>query len=101
MKTSGTEASPAKAFLEQLENFRELCHETLGTIGAKLDQQIDSIKTEVDAMRTETDISKIRDIRDMGTLIGHADIKPAKARRKDLKKLDSITEDLLMVIKSW
>jgi len=103
MKTGPTEASPAKALLEELEIFRGICHGTLDSIGARLDGQIDAIKSRIEALGAGGDVStgKNRDIRDMLTLLRNAGVKPEKARRKDLKKLDSISEDLTMMVENW
>ncbi|MFA7344065.1 MAG: hypothetical protein WC003_07155 [Terrimicrobiaceae bacterium] len=103
MKTGLTEASPAKALLEELEAFRGACHGTLDSIAARLDEQIDSIKFRVEALGSGEDVpsGKNRDIRDMLTLLRNAGVKPEKGRRKDLKKLDSISDDLAMMVEHW
>ncbi|MEI8311606.1 MAG: hypothetical protein WCH98_12700 [Verrucomicrobiota bacterium] len=103
MKTGPTEASPAKALLEELELFREVCHGTLDSMASKLDGQIDAIKFQVEALGSGEDVpsSKNRDIRDMLTLLRNSGIKPEKGRRKDLKKIDSISEDLTMLVENW
>ena len=103
MKTGQTEASPAKALLEELELFRGICRGTLSSIGARLDEQIDAIRARVEALGAGEDVpsGKNRDIRDMLTLLRNAGIKPEKGRRKDLKKLDSISEDLTMMVENW
>lgn len=103
MKTELTEASPAKALLEELEVFRGVCHGTLHSIGARLDEQIDAIRVRVDGLGSGEDVpsGKNRDIRDMLTLLRNAGVKPEKGRRKDLKKLDSISDDLSMMVENW
>lgn len=103
MKTGLTEASPAKALLEELEIFRGICHGTLDSIGTRLDEQIDAIKLRVEALGPGEDVpsGKNRDIRDMLTLLRNAGVKPDKGRRKDLKKLDSVSEDLTMMVENW
>ena len=103
MKTGQTEASPAKSLLEELELFRGVCRGTLNSIGTRLDEQIDSIRVRVEALGSGEEVpsGKNRDIRDMLTLLRNAGIKPEKGRRKDLKKLDSISEDLTMMVENW
>ena len=103
MKAELTEASPAKALLEELEVFRGNCRGTLDSIGARLNVQIDAVRIRVEAIGAGEDdpIGKNRDIRDMLTLLRNAGIKPEKGRRKDLKKLDSISEDLTMMVENW
>ncbi len=103
MKTELTEASPAKALLEELELFREVCHGCLASIGTRLDGQIDAIKSRVEALGAGENVpsGKNRDIRDMLTLLRNSGVKPEKGRRKDLKKLDSISDDLTMMVENW
>ena len=43
----------------------------------------------------------IRDLRDMITLCRTLDIKPEKGRRKDLKKIDSIIDELNLMVENW
>ena len=46
-------------------------------------------------------VPKIRDLRDMLTLLRHRQLKPDKGRRKDLKKIESVVDDLAMLIENW
>ncbi len=103
MKTAPAEASPVKTLLEEIELFRAACHGTLDAIGGKLDERIDGIKSRVEALEPTDEIAdgKLRDVRDMLTLLRHADVKPEKGRRKDLKKLDTISDDLFMMVEHW
>ena len=103
MKNRLIEASPAKALLEELELFRVLSHETLAAMRSRLDEQIDLIKFRVEALGSgeDTPSGKNRDIRDMLTLLRNAGVKPEKGRRKDLKKLDTSSEDLKMMVEHW
>lgn len=103
MKTAPAEASPAKNLLEEIEVFRTACRGTLESIGAKLEERIDGVRTRVEALGPPDGIpsGKLRDLRDMLTLLHHADVKPEKGRRKDLKKLDTISDDLLMMSENW
>jgi len=45
--------------------------------------------------------AKMRDLRDMLTLLRKFSIKPEKGRRKDLKKIDALVGDLTMLIEQW
>ena len=100
---SRQEASPAKALLEEMEAFRSIYHEALGTLGARLDARLDLIRARLETLGPIDSISPVhlRDIRDMLTVLGHVDADPAKARRKDLKKLDAVTDDLILLSDSW
>jgi hypothetical protein len=103
MKTGSTEASPAKALLRELEGFQCLCHASMNTVLARMDERVATVKARVEALGAGSKIpnAKNHDIRDMLTLLGHAAVHPEKARRKDLKKLDSITDDLIEIAERW
>ncbi len=103
MKTAPAEASPVKSLIEEIETFRTACRGTLLAIGLKLDERIDTVKSRVEALGPADSLpsSRVRDIRDMLTLLRHVDVKPDKARRKDLKKLDTVSEDLEMMVEHW
>lgn len=103
MKTLPAEASPVKSLLEEIETFRAACRGTLLAMGSKLDERIDSVKSRVEALGPTDGLpsGRLRDVRDMLTLLHHVDVKPDKARRKDLKKLDVVSEDLVMMVEHW
>jgi len=103
MKTAPVEASPVKSLLEEIETFRASCRGTLLAIGLKLDERIDRVKSHVEALGPTDQLpaSRMHDVRDMLTLLHHVDVKPDKARRKDLKKLDSVSDDLEMMVEHW
>lgn len=103
MKTGTAEASPAKALLEELDLFREACRKTFDSVAARLDGRIADVKSRVEALGSGEGVpsGKNRDIRDMLALLRNAGIKPDKGRRKDLKKFDSITDDLAMMVENW
>ncbi len=45
--------------------------------------------------------SEIHDLRDMLTLLRTLDVKPETGRRKDLKKIESLVEDLRVLSERW
>jgi hypothetical protein len=55
----------------------------------------------VEAVATSSSGAKIRDLRDMLTMLNHRQVKADKGRRKDLKKMESIVKDLGMLIENW
>ena len=45
--------------------------------------------------------SRVIDLRDMLMLLRSFDIKPAKGRRRDLKKVEGLVEDLRDIVDRW
>lgn len=98
-----TDTSPAKLLLEEIEVFRSTFRTALDAYALRIDEELTAIRSKIEEVGGINGIpsSKIRDIRDMLTLLHNVDVKPEKGRRKDLKKLDSIANDLAMMVESW
>jgi len=98
-----TEASPTKSILKDLETFRSLLKASVKAYSARLDEEIAAVSTRVEALGEAEKLpaGKLRDLRDMMTLLRHVDIKAEKGRRKDLKKLDSVVGDLSLLVENW
>ncbi len=45
--------------------------------------------------------SQFHDLRDMTTLLRTLEIKPTAGRRKDLKKIESLVEELRLLVERW
>jgi rubrerythrin len=101
MKSDSSEASPSKAVVSELQDLRAELRETASSYVARLDAEIERVRSAVEGMRTSSSGAKIRDLRDMLTMLNHRQIKADKGRRKDLKKMESIVKDLGMLIENW
>lgn len=103
MKTDGTEASPAKAVVTELENLRAELREATNSYATRLESEIERVRAAVEAGGSAKSLSssRTRDLRDMLTLLRHRQIKLEKGRRKDLKKIESVISDLAMLIENW
>ncbi len=98
-----TEASPTKSLLEELDSFRVLLRASVKGYSSRLDKEMAVVRGRVAEMRDVEAIppAKLRDIREMLTLLRHVEVKPEKGRRKDLKKLDSVIGDLAILVENW
>ena len=45
--------------------------------------------------------SHLYDLRDMTTLLRTLDVKPLAGRRKDLKKIESLVDELRLLVERW
>ena len=70
-------------------------------LAARLDAEIERVSKAVETAVDKASGAKIRDLRDMLTLLRHRQLKPDKGRRKDLKKIESVVNDLAMLIENW
>lgn len=96
-------SSPAKLIVGEIGQLREALRETLEVYFTRLDQELMAIGERVEKQTAEPKVSttKLRDMRDMLTLLRTAEIKSKKGRRKDIKKIDSMIGDLTMLTEKW
>ncbi len=96
-------SSPLTSVVEELEGLRKVAREVLESYVAKLDGEIArTVETvQKEAGKKKIADGRLRDARDMLTLLRNTQIKADKGRRKDLKKIESLVEDLAMLTERW
>lgn len=94
------DASPAKSLGGDLKKLRQLLRTTARDYLRRLENELEDVAiwTQAQARAPKLSRSTIRDLRDMVTLIRKLEVKPAKGRRKDLKKLDETISELRELI---
>lgn len=92
-----------KAVSEELDTLRIAFRETLEAYAARIEAEITKVQNAVTAETGKQKVSgaKLRDLRDMLTLLRRTQAKSGKGRRKDLKRMDALMDDLLMLIENW
>ncbi|HEY5743677.1 MAG TPA: hypothetical protein VIS99_14175 [Terrimicrobiaceae bacterium] len=102
MKSDGSDSSsPGKAVISELQDLRAELRETASSYAARLEAEINRIQGAIEAQQSSSNAAKMRDFRDMLTLLRHRQIRADKGRRKELKKIESIVGDLAMLIENW
>lgn len=101
MEKHDTESTPMKAVLEELDNLRSTVHETMQRYQTRLETEIDGVRSKVESVQEKKRLShaKMHDLRDMLTVLRTTRVE--KGRRKDLKKLDGVVDDLRMLTEDW
>ncbi len=102
-KPKSVEASPVKAVIEELEALRISSRAAVDAYASRLDSEIEEVRAIVAAGSPRKKIApeKLRDLRDMLTVLRKLSVSPEKGRRKDLKKIDSLVGDLAMLVEKW
>ena len=97
------DVSPAKSFAEEVEILRKSFRACLDVYATRVETELGHIKELTLAKTQSAQLSQntIRDLRDMITLCRTLDIKPEKGRRKDLKKIDSLIDELNLMVENW
>lgn len=94
---------PLKPVLDELgflrRTFREVVAQYAAAIEAEIVQISTLVKTEGEAKRVPA--QRTKDMRDLLMLIRSLDVKPAKGRRRDLKRIESLVEEMRTIVERW
>ncbi len=98
------ETSPLKSAAEELIFLRAQLRETLEVFAAKLESEIMRVHEVVLAEAKKSrkpSRQTLADTRDMLSLLRMLEVKPKKGRRRDLKRFESVVEDLRQLVENW
>ena len=92
-----------KSLAEELDFVRKSFRESIQAYSTRIETQLTMIRDTVIEQTKTANLppALIRDLRDMITLCRTLDLKPEKGRRKDLKKIDTLVEELHLIIQNW
>jgi hypothetical protein len=103
-KSKNAASLPLKPVAEELaflrKSFKELISAYTTQIEADIAQLQILIAAETDS-RKKAPASRVPDLRDMLMLLRNFDIKPARGRRRDLKKVETLVADLRQIADRW
>lgn len=103
MDSPSEETSPARSVVVELDALRDEFRSTLQAYASRLEEDLGLIKQAVtgEGAKKKVSAARLRDLRDMLTLLRKFSVKSEKGRRKDLKKIDALVGDLAMLIEHW
>ena len=103
MKTDAANPLQTDTVLAEIEALRELLHSTLTHNAKRINTRLDEVQEKIESLakKKKTSLVHLRDLRDMLTLLRKHNVKPEKARRRDIKKIDEISDDLAMLTETW
>ena len=97
-------ALPLKTVAEELaflrKSFKDLVTAYASQIEAEITQLHSTVNAEAESKR-KLPASRAHDLRDMLMLLRSLEIKPAKGRRRDLKKVENLVDELRMIADRW
>ena len=113
-KTSpATLASPYKSAAEELDALRRTLRLVCQHYAKRIDMEIIRLRervagageeqwaAEVKGKAVPAASSQFHDLRDIITLLRTLDVKPLAGRRKDLKKIESLVDELRLLLDRW
>jgi len=92
-----------KAVIEELDTLRTHLRQALESYGERLDGEIAQVQQSIliESENKKVAVSRLRDMRDILTVLRKSQFKPEKGRRKDIKKIDALVGDLTLLIENW
>jgi len=103
-KSKPASALPFKTVAEELAFLRKTFRDLVGTYAAQLEGEIAQLHATVQAdgeSKKKLPGSRTSDLRDMLMLLRSLEVKPAKGRRRDLKKIENLIEELRTITDRW
>lgn len=86
------------AFLRK--NFRDLMAAYAAQVECEITALLDTVRSDAESGR-RLPAARAYDLRDMLFLLRNLDVKPAKGRRRDLKKVEGLIEELRRIAERW
>jgi hypothetical protein len=93
-----------KAVAEELSFLRKTMRDLVGAYSDQVEAEIAALSTGVKADAEGKKVvpaSRAHDLRDMLSLLRSLEVKPAKGRRRDLKKIEVLVEELQRILERW
>ena len=94
------ETSPARSLQLELEKLRSDLRATVRAYAARLEIGLAESRAALDSSKPAEELSRDRlhELRELMILVRKRKLKPEKGRRKDLRKIDSLIEDLQVLV---
>lgn len=86
------------AFLRK--TFRELVSAYSGQIEGEITAVLEMVKSDGEGGR-KVPAGRTHELRDMLSLLRNLELKPAKGRRRDLKRVETLLEELRRITERW
>lgn len=103
-KPKPASALPFKTVSEELTFLRKTFRDLASAYSAQLEGEIAHVQTVVQRdseSKKKLPGTRVSDLRDMLMLLRSLEVKPTKGRRRDLKKVENLIEELRMIIERW
>lgn len=95
---------PLPVVAEELAFLRKLFRDLIAAYGAQVEGEIARIEALVKAdaeSRKKLPATRMVDLRDMLMQLRSLEVKPAKGRRRDLKKVETLVAELAAITDRW
>ena len=99
-RPKSTNTSPVKILETELEKLRSDLRATVRAYAARLEIDLAESRAALGSLKPAEELSRERlhELRDLMIHVRKRKLKPEKGRRKDLRKIDSLIEDLQLLV---
>ena len=99
-RAKSVNTSQARLLESELEKLRRDLRATVRAYAARLEIGLAESRAALDSSKPAEELSRERlhQLRDLTILVRKRKLKPEKGRRKDLRKIDSLIEDLQLLV---
>lgn len=95
---------PLPVVIEELTYLRKTFRDLLAAFAAGVEGEIAHLHAVLSgeaAARRKLPASRLHDLRDMLMVLRSLEVKPAKGRRRDLKRVENVVEELRAISDRW
>ncbi|MCE9610567.1 MAG: hypothetical protein K8R23_10275 [Chthoniobacter sp.] len=95
---------PLPAVIEELAYLRKSFRELIAAYTTGIESEIAHLHTLLSADaagKRKLPANRLNDLRDMLMTLRSLDVKPTKGRRRDLKRVENVVEDLRTIAERW
>jgi hypothetical protein len=99
-RSKSVNTSPVKVLESELEKLRADLRATVRAYAARLEINLAESRAALGSFKPAEELSRERlnELRDLMIHVRKRKLKPEKGRRKDLRKIDSLIEDLQLLV---
>jgi hypothetical protein len=99
-RPDGLETSPVHVLADELDKLRRDLRATVRAYAARLEIELAESRAALSSFKPVEELPRERltEIRDLMIHVQKRKLKPEKGRRKDLRKIDSLIEDLRLLM---
>ena len=99
-RSNGAETSPVHVLENELDKLRRDLRATVRAYAARLEIELAESRTALGSLKPVEELPRERlsEIRDLMIHVRKRKLKPEKGRRKDLRKIDSLIEDVRLLM---
>lgn len=95
---------PLPVVVEELAYLRKTFRDLVQAYAAAIEAEIANVHALLgadSAAKKKLPASRMKDLRDMLMALRSLEVKPAKGRRRDLKKVENVVEELRAIAERW